>query len=57
MDMSNCITCDITTCNNENMAMKSAYLCFLMVSLIFDIFINTCIHKYAKYANKQLCVS
>ena len=57
MDMSNCITCDITTCNNENMAMKSAYLCFLMVSLIFDIFINTCIHKYAKYANKLLCVS
>ena len=31
MDLSNCITDDITICINDNMGMQSAYLCFVMI--------------------------
>ena len=55
MDLSNCITDDIKTCNNDIMGMKSAYLCFFNVFPLFvNVFIN--IHEYANYANTIICI-
>ena len=63
MDLSNCITDDITTCNNDNMAIsKSAYFCFndfplFLIPLL--IFINTQIMQisycaYLDHGMKQI---
>ena len=52
MDMSNCITDDITTCNIDSSLFCFFY--FIRFSLIFYVFIN--IHKFANYANKVICL-
>ena len=33
-DLSNCITDDLTTCNNSGLRQKSVYLCFIRFSLL-----------------------
>ena len=43
--MSNCNIDYIKTCNNDNIGMKSAYLCLHDFPLFFSDFIN--IHEYA----------
>ena len=45
----NCITDDIAICINDDMQMQSAYLMFLMIFLIFNLFIN--IHENANYVD------
>ena len=48
------ITDDITTCNNDNMAiMKSAYFLYNDFTLFFYIFINN-IHKYGQIIQKAI---
>ena len=48
------ISDDITTCNNENMVLKSTCLNFNDV-YFFNYFSN--IHEIANFANKIICVS
>ena len=65
MDLSNGIRDDITTCNNDNVAMKSAYLCFYDIPLFltsFLTFINTQIMQinccaYLHRGMKGLCLN
>ena len=40
MKLANWITDDIAICINDGMQMQSAYLCFFMIFLIFNVFIN-----------------
>ena len=54
MHLSFCHIDDIKTCNNDNMLMKSAYLCFNDFPSFFSVFIN--IPVYSNYANKITCI-
>ena len=49
MKLSNFITEDIAICINNDMQMKSAHLCFLMIFIIFNVLIN--IHENANYVD------
>ena len=46
----------ITTCNNDNMGLKSTCLSFLndVVFFIFNFFSN--IHEIENFANKIICI-
>ena len=54
MDLSNCITDDITTCNTGGLRPKPVYLCVLF----YDFFLipNDCISIF-EYANNIICIS
>ena len=54
MDLSNFNIDYFKTCDNDNIGMKSAYLYFKWVFLIFSIFINN--HEWAIYANMITCI-
>ena len=45
MGLSNCITDDLTTCNNDDMGLKSVFLSFddypLFLNAFINIFMNT----------------
>ena len=45
--MSNCITDDLETCNNNGLGPKSVYLFVYNFPLISNVFIN--VHEYANY--------
>ena len=49
MKLSNCVTDDVGICINDDMQMQSAYLFFLMIFLIFNVFIY--IHENANYVD------
>ena len=52
--MSNFNIDDIKTCNNDNIGIKSPYLCFYDFHLFFSVCIN--IHEYENYANMITCI-
>ena len=54
IDLSNCITDDITTYNNDNMWMKSAFCDSNDFPLFLTFFIN--IHEHSNYANRIICI-
>ena len=55
MDLSNCITDEITTCNNDNMRLNPTCFSFLMVFPYFVFFSN--INEIANFANKIIGLS